>query len=48
MERRQFAGFALSHLMLGTVQLGLPYGIANRTGQPSYEEKRRLYRSWPR
>ena len=26
--------------MLGTVQLGLPYGIANRTGQPSYQEAR--------
>ena len=28
--------------MLGTVQLGLPYGIANRTGQPSYEEARAI------
>ena len=26
-----------SRLMLGTVQFGMPYGIANRTGQPSYE-----------
>ena len=25
----------LQHLCLGTVQLGLPYGIANRTGQPA-------------
>ncbi|MCX6031540.1 MAG: aldo/keto reductase [Chloroflexi bacterium] len=40
MERIQFAEFALSRLMLGTVQLGLPYGIANRTGQPSYQEAR--------
>jgi len=23
-----------SHLVLGTAQLGLPYGIANQTGQP--------------
>jgi aryl-alcohol dehydrogenase-like predicted oxidoreductase len=28
---------ALSRLMLGTVQFGMPYGIANRAGQPSYE-----------
>lgn len=26
----------LSRLMLGTVQWGQPYGVANRTGQPSY------------
>lgn len=42
MEKRQFTEFALSRLMLGTVQLGLPYGIANRTGQPSYEEARAI------
>jgi len=40
MEKKQFAEFTLSRLMLGTVQLGLPYGIANRTGQPSYQEAR--------
>jgi aryl-alcohol dehydrogenase-like predicted oxidoreductase len=40
MEHRQFAEFPLSRLMLGTVQLGLPYGIANRTGQPSYQVAR--------
>ncbi|MFP6762308.1 MAG: aldo/keto reductase [Planctomycetaceae bacterium] len=28
----------LSRLILGTVQFGLPYGVANRTGQPSYRE----------
>jgi aryl-alcohol dehydrogenase-like predicted oxidoreductase len=28
--------------MLGTVQFGLPYGVANRTGQPSYEEVRAI------
>ena len=28
----------LQRLCLGTVQLGLPYGIANRTGQPSTAE----------
>ena len=28
----------LSRLMLGTVQFGMPYGVANRTGQPGYEQ----------
>jgi aryl-alcohol dehydrogenase-like predicted oxidoreductase len=28
----------LSRLMLGTVQFGMPYGVANRTGQPAYED----------
>jgi aryl-alcohol dehydrogenase-like predicted oxidoreductase len=32
----------LSRLMLGTVQFGLNYGIANRTGQPSYETVREI------
>jgi aryl-alcohol dehydrogenase-like predicted oxidoreductase len=32
----------LSRLMLGTVQLGMPYGIANSTGQPSPESVRRI------
>ena len=26
-----------SRLVVGTVQFGLPYGIANRVGQPSLE-----------
>lgn len=38
METRRYAEYELSRLMLGTVQFGLPYGVANRTGQPSYEE----------
>jgi aryl-alcohol dehydrogenase-like predicted oxidoreductase len=38
MESRQFHGRRLSVLTLGTVQLGLPYGIANKTGQPSYRQ----------
>ena len=29
-------GRRLSRLMLGTVQFGMPYGIANRTGQAAY------------
>ena len=28
----------ISRLMLGTVQFGMPYGVANRTGQPAYAE----------
>lgn len=28
----------LSRMMLGTVQFGLPYGVANRSGQPSYTD----------
>ena len=42
MDTSQFAGMQLSRLMLGTVQLGLPYGIANCTGQPSYQEARNI------
>lgn len=30
--------FRLSRLMLGTVQFGMPYGVANRTGQPGYTD----------
>jgi hypothetical protein len=30
---------ALSRLTLGTVQFGLPYGVANQIGQPPYEPK---------
>lgn len=28
----------LSRLMVGTVQFGIPYGVANQTGQPSYRD----------
>lgn len=28
----------LSRMMLGTVQFGMPYGIANRTGQPEFSD----------
>ncbi len=30
--------YRLSRLMLGTVQFGMPYGVANRTGQPEYHD----------
>lgn len=33
---------ALSRLMLGTVQFGLPYGVANRAGQPAYADVRAI------
>jgi aryl-alcohol dehydrogenase-like predicted oxidoreductase len=36
-ETRNTRASALSRLALGTVQFGLPYGVANRDGQPSYE-----------
>ena len=35
-----FHEWSFSKLMLGTVQFGLPYGIANTSGQPSYETSR--------
>lgn len=35
-----FSEYKLSRLMLGTVQFGLRYGVANTTGQPSYETVR--------
>ena len=40
MQTRPFAGWNLSQLMLGTVQFGLNYGIANHAGQPSLETAR--------
>lgn len=38
MQFRQWGDRPVSQMMLGTVQFGLPYGIANRTGQPSYAQ----------
>jgi len=38
MQTRRFNGLDISALTLGTVQFGLPYGIANKTGQPPYAE----------
>ncbi|NLO74086.1 MAG: aldo/keto reductase [candidate division WS1 bacterium] len=37
--------YRLSSMMLGTVQLGLPYGIANHAGQPDYEEARAIVKT---
>ena len=42
MQKRRFQDSELSVLMLGTVQFGLPYGIANRSGQPSPSEVTRI------
>lgn len=42
MKTTAFAEYQLSQLMLGTVQFGLQYGIANTKGQPSYEDVREI------
>jgi aryl-alcohol dehydrogenase-like predicted oxidoreductase len=34
-----------SRLMLGTVQFGMPYGMANRTGQPTYRDIRAIVKA---
>ena len=36
--RQNIIDLGLSRLVVGTVQFGLPYGIANRTGQPSLDQ----------
>ncbi|MCA8997413.1 MAG: aldo/keto reductase [Planctomycetaceae bacterium] len=38
MEDVRWRGMRISRLTLGTVQLGMPYGVANRTGQPSQRD----------
>jgi aryl-alcohol dehydrogenase-like predicted oxidoreductase len=38
----RWRNLAMSRMMLGTVQFGLPYGIANRTGQPQPAEVVRI------
>jgi len=38
MQLRTFNDLQLSALMLGTAQFGLPYGVANKKGQPSQRE----------
>ena len=42
MKTTTFAEYQLSQLMLGTVQFGMQYGIANRQGRPSYETVREI------
>ena len=38
MRRVEWRGAKVSHLVLGAAQLGMPYGIANTTGQPKEDE----------
>ena len=38
METLRFGDYPLSRMMLGTVQFGMSYGIANRSGQPQYAD----------
>ena len=38
MQTTTWNGISLSEMMLGTVQFGMPYGIANQTGQPKYRD----------
>lgn len=42
MQTSSWNGLSLSRMMLGTVQFGLPYGVANQTGQPTYDEAVRI------
>ena len=42
MQTRRFGQYDLSLLMLGTVQWGMPYGIANRQGQPGPAQVREI------
>lgn len=42
MKNTLFKGYSFSQLTLGTVQLGMPYGISNQTGAPSPEESIRM------
>jgi aryl-alcohol dehydrogenase-like predicted oxidoreductase len=38
MEYSKIQGFTISKYTLGTVQLGMPYGIANKSGQPNIKQ----------
>lgn len=42
MKTTAFAEYRLSRLMLGTVQFGMQYGVANTKGQPTREEVREI------
>lgn len=42
MEYVYKAGYPISKMTLGTVQLGMSYGINNKSGMPSYEESKRI------
>lgn len=38
MDTTSWKEFKFSRMMVGTVQFGMPYGVANRTGQPQYRD----------
>ena len=42
MEYRRFGEHEISALVLGTVQFGLNYGVANTTGKPSQATVNRM------
>lgn len=42
MENLEYMGLPISKLVLGTVQLGMDYGIANKKGKPQQEESSAL------
>ncbi len=42
MQYSEVQGLKLSRFTLGTVQLGMPYGMNNVTGQPSFDEAARI------
>lgn len=44
LAKRKKNGHEISELTLGTAQLGMEYGIANRSGQPTFEAAVRLIR----
>ena len=45
MQTRQWADFEISTLMLGTVQFGMSYGIANRAGQPDFDDVKAMVKA---
>lgn len=42
MQTTIWNGLSLSRMMLGTVQFGFPYGVANQIGQPPYADAVRI------
>lgn len=42
MNNTHFSGYTFSQLALGTVQLGMPYGISNTSGAPAPDESFRM------
>lgn len=38
-------GYKISDITLGTVQLGIPYGINNKTGMPTFEESSKILKT---